>query len=116
MEKDLKKFEYRVIENKERIANRNFFILHKNLDILKNWLDKNPQFNCVLPSGGTTVLLRYNSNLSSVDYCKNLQKTTGVALLPGKTFEIEGYVRLGFCAENLQTALDKISEHQEICS
>ena len=31
--------------------------------------------------------------------------------LPGETLEMEGYARLGFCAENLEPALDKISEY-----
>ena len=39
------------------------------------------------------------------------QKTTGVALLPGETLEMEGYVRAGFCAENLTLALQKLGEY-----
>lgn len=99
------------IENREKIADRNFKIMKNGIKILKAWLDKNPDIDCVLPSGGTTVLIKYNLDIPSKVFCKNLQDATGVALLPGETLEMEGYARLGFCAENLAPALEKISEY-----
>lgn len=100
------------LENRDYIAQRNFKIMHSGFNILSNWLQKNPQFQCVLPSGGTTVLLKYNKNIPSCEYCKNLQKQTGVALLPGETLEMEGFVRLGYCADKLEQALDLISNYE----
>ena len=97
------------LENRDYIAKRNFGIMHNGFNILSDWLRENPDFHCVLPSGGTTVLLKYNTSLPSREYCRKLQKDTGVALLPGETLEMEGYVRLGYCAENLKEALDIIS-------
>lgn len=97
------------LENRNSIAERNFHIQTRGVNILREWLGKNHRFKCVLPEGGTTVLMSYGLPISSREYCKKLQTTTGVALLPGETMELDGYVRLGFCAENLQTALDKIS-------
>ena len=99
------------IENREAIAERNFNIMKNGLEILKKWLSGNLNIDCVLPTGGTTVLIKYNLDIPSRTFCKELQKTTGVALLPGETLEMEGYARLGFCAENLEPALDKISEY-----
>ncbi len=96
------------LENRNTIEERNFRIMNERVRILKNWLDKTPKVHCILPKGGTTVLLKYNLNIPSRDFCKNLQQQTGVALLPGETLEMEGYVRLGFCAENLETALEKL--------
>ena len=54
-------------------------------------------------------LLKYNFDIPSRDFCLNLQKKTGVALLPGETMEMEGYVRLGYCADNLKPALERLS-------
>lgn len=93
------------LEQKDCIAQRNFKIMNEGLSVLNNWLSKTPKVKCILPKGGTTALLRYGSNLSSRELCKQLQKDTGVALLPGETLEMEGYVRLGFCADNLEVAL-----------
>ena len=80
------------------------------LSVLNSWLNKTPKVRCILPKGGTTVLLNYNRDIPSRELCKNLQKSTGVALLPGETLEMEGYVRLGYCAENLEKALEIFSD------
>ena len=97
------------LENRDFIAERNFKIMRQGRSILKNWLEENIRYRCVLPSGGTTVLLKYNFDIPSRDFCLNLQKKTGVALLPGETMEMEGYVRLGYCADNLKPALERLS-------
>lgn len=94
------------LEQKDFIAQRNFKIMNNGLSVLNNWLLKTPRARCILPKGGTTVLLSYGSNLPSREFCKQLQRDTGVALLPGETLEMEGYVRLGFCADNLEAALE----------
>ena len=99
------------LEQKDCIAERNFKIMQNGLSILKNWLDTTPKVRCILPKGGTTVLLKYNVNVPSREFCRDVQKTTGVALLPGETLEMEGYVRAGFCAENLTPALQKLGEY-----
>ncbi len=93
------------LEQRDCIAERNFRIMNNGISVLNSWLSKTTKVRCILPKGGTTALLKYNSRLSSRELCKQLQKDTGVALLPGETLEMEGYVRLGFCAENLEPAL-----------
>lgn len=99
------------LEQRDIIAERNFKIMQNGVTVLKNWLDDTPKVRCVLPKGGTTVLVKYNSSIPSRQFCLDLQNKTGVALLPGETLEMEGYVRLGFCAENLQGALERISAY-----
>lgn len=98
------------LENKEFISERNFKIMTNGLSVLNSWLNKTPKVRCILPKGGTTVLLNYNRDIPSRELCKNLQRDTGVALLPGETLEMEGYVRLGYCAENLEKALEIFSD------
>ena len=98
------------LEYKDWIAERNFKILREGYSTLKDWTDFEPYIKCILPKGGTTALLRLRKEIPSRKFCYDLQKATGVALLPGETMEMEGYVRLGFCAENLNDALIKISE------
>ncbi len=85
------------LENKNAISKRNFEIMRNGVNILKNWLNSEPNVNCILPQGGTTVLIRYKKNIPSKTLCENLLKQTGTALLPGKTFDMEGYLRLGYC-------------------
>ena len=85
--------------------------MQNGVTVLKKWLDITPKVRCILPKGGTTVLVKYNFDIPSRQFCLDLQNKTGVALLPGETLEMEGFVRLGYCAENLQAALERISAY-----
>lgn len=101
------------LENKDRIAYRNFQIMKEGLQILSDWLNEEIYIKASLPSGGTTALLRYKKELPSKTLCRDLQSKTGVALLPGETMEMEGTVRVGFCcgAETLKTGLKSFSKY-----
>ncbi len=101
------------LENRNKIAIRNFKIMQEGLKTLEDWLNGEIYVKSILPQGGTTALLRYKKDIPSKVLCKNLQAQTGVAFLPGETFEMEGYLRVGFCAgvENLQTGLKHLSKY-----
>ena len=99
------------LENRDVIQKRNFQIMRKGLDVLKEWVNNEPLIECVFPTGGTTALLRYNNKISSKKLCYELQHKTGVAILPGETLEMEGFLRIGYCADNLSEALMKFSEY-----
>ena len=99
------------LENRDFIQDRNLKILHAGHEILSSWLQREPLVNCVIPTGGTTALIRYKKEIPSRNLCRRLQNRTGVALLPGETMEMEGYVRIGFCANALKQALDIFSSY-----
>lgn len=101
------------LENKEKIAKRNFKIMQEGLEVLTNWLNEEVYVKANPPMGGTTALVRYKKDVPSKDLCKDLQEKTGVALLPGETFEMEGTVRIGFCMNKtiLQTGLKEFSKY-----
>ena len=90
-------------------SERNLKIQNSGSMILENWIKNEPYVDCVLPTGGTTAFIQYLKKIPSVEFCKELQKNTGVALLPGENFEYEGFARLGFCAENLEHGLNLIT-------
>lgn len=85
------------LENRAEIEKRNFKIMQEGINILKNGLESSPDIKCVLPQGGTTVLLKYNKDIPSKVLCEELLKKTGTAFLPGETFDMEGYLRAGYC-------------------
>ena len=101
------------LENREQISKRNFEIMRQGTNILRSWLSSEPNVSCILPRGGTTALLKYKKEIPSQILCENLLKQSGTALLPGKTFDMDGYLRCGFCVgENiLKTGLNMLSEH-----
>ena len=99
------------LENRDWIQKRNFEIMQRGFNILNDWLKTEKNVSCLLPEGGTTVLLRYNLDIKSRDLCRDLQLKTGVAMLPGETMEMEGYVRIGYCAQDLEVALNRFSQY-----
>lgn len=101
------------LENKNCIQTRNFNLMHKGLGTLQAWLDLNPHVQCVLPTGGTTTLLKYNLNLPSEQFCQQFQHQTKVALLPGSVFDMEGYVRICFCADRLKDGLQALTKFRD---
>lgn len=100
------------LENKEKIAQRNFAIMNNGLKILNNWLNEEIYVKVIPPQGGTTVLARYKKDIPSKILCRELQAKTGVALLPGETMDMEGFVRIGYCTESetLKTGLKEFSK------
>jgi len=99
------------LENKDWIQTRNLSILKEGIKIFTDWLVNEPLVECVIPNGGTTALVKYKKDMSSRDLCKRLQNRTGVAILPGETMEMEGFVRIGFCANALAPALELFSNY-----
>lgn len=102
------------LEQREWIEKRNRIIQQEGLKILKKWLKSEPKVSCILPTGGTTALVKYRDNIPSSELCHNIQHSTGVALLPGETMEMEGYFRIGFCADNLEKALTHVSNYLNV--
>lgn len=101
------------LENKDKIAARNFKIMKEGLNTFKDWLNGEIYAKANLPQGGTTALVRYKKDIPSKVLCRELQEQTGTALLPGETFEMEGFVRIGFCMDKntLETGLKCFSKY-----
>ena len=100
------------LENRDKIAVRNFQIMKSGLKVLTDWLNGEVYVKANIPQGGTTALLRYKKEMPSKTLCKELQAQTGVALLPGETMEMEGTVRVGFCMNKtvLEAGLKEFSK------
>ena len=101
------------LENQEKILQRNFEIMQNGLNILTDWLNEEIYVKANLPQGGTTILARYKKDIPSKILCRKLQSKTGVALLPGETMEMEGFVRIGYCVNPkiLKTGLKLFSDY-----
>ncbi len=100
------------LENKDKIIKRNLEKIAQGKKILMNWLKKETRVSCIIPNGGTTAFVRYNSPLKSEDLCAKLQQETGVMILPGAAMECEGYLRIGYGNnfEQLEKGLENFSD------
>ncbi|WP_206457760.1 aminotransferase [Anaerovorax sp. IOR16] len=101
-----------ILKNKDKIVKRNIEIVLNNAKLLDEWVAKEPLISYVKPKGGTTAFLKYDIDMSSVDFCVKLLEQTGVMLLPGSALDMEGYLRIGYCnnPEIIRKGLEKISE------
>lgn len=86
------------IKNKEKILKRNHSIVRGNIEILDEWMSDNKYFSYIRPQAGTTALLKMNFDMQSREFCIKLIEKTGVILVPGSCFDMEGYIRIGYSA------------------
>ena len=99
------------LENKDALLTRNRQIVRTNLDILAQWVASEPSISWFKPTGATVTLLKYAIDMPSEEFCKRLLDETGVLLVPGSVFGMEGSVRIGFGngTEALKAALPALS-------
>ncbi len=85
------------LEARNRILERSHAISRTNLAILADWVEAEPRVSWIKPRGGTTAMLKYDADIASEPFCIDLLEKTGVMLTPGSAFDMEGYVRIGYC-------------------
>ncbi|KRN99735.1 aminotransferase [Companilactobacillus kimchiensis] len=102
-----------VLENKDKVLDRNKKIVLDNLAYFKDWVEKTPKVSCVFPNGVSTSFVKLDTKKSSQEFCQDLLKDTGVLLVPGEAFDVPGYARLGYCAphETLTKGLEILGEY-----
>jgi aspartate/methionine/tyrosine aminotransferase len=97
----------------DRLLARNAAIIDENLRHLNDWLALHPDMECGIPAAGTFTLLKYNRDIASEKLCEALFERTGVFMMPGSCFDIEGCVRLGFGvnSETFRKGLEVFSDY-----
>lgn len=104
-----------VLKNKEAILKRNEKIVLENLEIVKEWLKKEPLVSLKIPNNVSTSFIKINiPNPNDIeDMCIDLLKEKGVLLVPGNRFDMPGYARLGYCThkETLEKGLAELSNY-----
>lgn len=100
------------LENKDKIFERSLAIVKANLEILDEWITNEPKASYVKPKGGTTAFVKLQMDMPSEDFCVRVLKETGVLMVPGSAFEMEGFVRIGYAYEpvELKKGLSLISK------
>lgn len=99
------------LENSEKIIKRNITKILDGKKIVSDWIQQEPHISWIEPQGGTTALLKYDLEMSSVELCKKLLNDTGILFLPASAIDAEGYLRIGYCSnvKTLQEGLSKFS-------
>jgi len=83
------------LENKDKIIDRSLDIIKANVKIVDEWLSENPGFSYVKPKAGPVIVLKFDLDMPSKEFCKRLLDEEGVLVIPGGTLDIEGHFRVG---------------------
>lgn len=100
------------LQNQQTIIRRNRQIIRKNLKILEDWVNHEDHITWLKPKAGTTTLLHYDFEISSVDFCDQLMQKYQTLLVPGSCFGIEHCARIGYAfeSEHLKNGLSQVSK------
>lgn len=87
------------LKNRERILQRNSKIVSENLQVVKNWVEKESRIELVLPKNVPTSFIKLAIAEDDYSFCTSLLKNTGVLLVPGTAFGMPQHARLGYCCD-----------------
>ncbi len=101
------------LKNKDRVLERNRRIVQENLNIVKEWVAKEPRVTLVFPRYVSTSFIKLDIPMDVEEFCISLLKDKGVLLVPGNRFDVPGHARLGYCThtETLKKGLEALSEY-----
>lgn len=101
-----------ILKNKDRVIERNKKIVSENLQIVKDWVAKEPRVSLVVPKKVSTSFIKLDIPEETEQFCIRLLKEKGVLLVPGNRFDLPGYARLGYCTDKA-TLIKGLSELSE---
>jgi aspartate/methionine/tyrosine aminotransferase len=103
-----------VLKHRDEVLARNKKIVNNNLQILRDWVENEPQVSMIYPKSVSTSFVKFeNLNPENTeDFCIELLKSKGVLLVPGNRFDLSGYARLGYCTneDTLRKGLSALSQ------
>ncbi|MFT8312023.1 MAG: aminotransferase [Sporolactobacillus sp.] len=96
----------------DKILKRNRTLVRTNRNILKQWVENEPNMSFITPQAGTTALLHYNFDVDARTFCRELLERGGALLTPGDCFDEPRSLRIGYACdtEELKAGLDKLHE------
>lgn len=102
-----------VLEHRKEIIERVQDVIEDNKQTIEKWLEETPYFKLVMPKKGTVSFLQLPSGIDSTRFAIDLLNETGIFFVPGSTFEMEGYVRLGLAKkhDNLKETLTRLDAY-----
>ena len=103
------------LRHSDEMIRRNQAIVRENLAILDEWVQAHPHFYYTKPQAGTTVLVYYDYDIPSYEFCERLYHGTGSFVTPGDCFEQPHSMRIGYAcdAQTLKDGLAALADFAE---
>ncbi len=90
------------LEHVDAVLERSLAIVRGNLALVDAWIESESRLHYVRPRAGTIALIRYDYDVSSVDFCQSLFDFNGAFVMPGAAFGEERSFRMGYaCARDV---------------
>ena len=84
----------------QKIKKRAKKLLNENLEYFEKWIiPYSNNLSFTRPQAGGFIYVKYNLDINSTDLIHNLRKNEGVFLVPGDSFGMDGYFRVGLGSE-----------------
>ncbi|KAN0065947.1 hypothetical protein ACQY0O_001081 [Thecaphora frezii] len=96
-----------------RIHKRNLELAKGNRELMEKWVESmKGSVEWIKPVAGTTAFLKIKQTEDVEAFCEELQKETGVLVVPGTCFGWQGWVRVGYVGdtETLRRGLERVGE------
>ena len=100
-------------ETISKLRSRTKELLNKNLETFSKWiLPYSNNLSFLKPEAGGFAFVEYDMDINSTDLVHDLRKNEGVFIVPGDSFGIEKYFRIGLGHESIgfSKGLDLLSE------
>ena len=101
-----------------KLLERSRGIIRENLQILDDFIHRQPHLQYVRPSAGTTALVRYDLAMDSRQFCTTLCERYGALVTPGDCFDEPRTFRIGYACrkEELEQGLAALERMLRDCS
>ena len=101
------------LKHTDKLLERSRNIVKENLQILDDWVNREPHVSYVKPKAGTTALVYYDLPIPSYVFCEEMYHKTGAFVTPGDCFEIPQSMRIGYAygKQALKDGLSAISQY-----
>ncbi len=86
------------IENKEHIINRNLAVVNENYRFFKAWIKDQKHLRFIEPDAGVVLVVEYDFDVSSEEFCKGVVEKASVMTMPGRAFGLPNCFRIGLTA------------------
>ena len=99
------------LQHKEKLLERSRALVRANLDLLDQWILREPHVYYTKPQAGTTALVYYDFDMSSYEFCERMYQETGAFVTPGDCFEEAHSMRIGYAGspQILEDGLQAVS-------
>lgn len=100
------------LEHQEEILKASYAVIEKNRRCIEDWLSTTPRFSCVFFDQAPVAFLKLPEGTDSETFARALLEQTGIFLVPGSCFFMEGYARLGLgkTHDDLKGVLKKLDD------